>query len=74
MEDMAKWMIMAGIIIVIAGGLLLLLSKFPALSNMPGNFVFTTGNMTCFVPLAASIILSILLTIILNVALQIFRK
>ncbi len=71
---MAKLMILSGVIIIIAGGLLLLLSKFPSLGNMPGNFVFTTGNMTCFVPLAASIILSILLTIILNVALRIFNR
>ncbi len=74
MEDMAKWLIVAGVIIVIAGGLLLLLSKFPALNNMPGNFVFTSGNMTCFVPLAASIIISILLTIVLNVVLRIFNR
>ncbi len=74
MQDIAKLLIVFGAIIVLAGILLLLLGKAPFLGKLPGDFTFSSGGMTCFVPLATSIILSILLTIILNVVLRIFNR
>ncbi len=74
MQDIAKLLIAAGVIIILAGAALLLLGKVPFLGKLPGDFTFSSGGMTCFVPLATSIILSILLTIILNIIVHLTRK
>ncbi len=73
MQDIAKLLIAFGVIIVVAGVVLLLLGKVPFLGKLPGDFTFSSGGMTCFVPLATSIILSILLTIILNVIARLWK-
>ncbi len=67
MEDIGKLLIVLCVAIVIIGGVLLLVGRVPFLGKLPGDFTFSSGNVTCFFPLATMIILSILLTIILNV-------
>ncbi len=74
MQDIAKLVIAFGVILILAGAALLLLGKVPFLGKLPGDFTFSSGGMTCFVPLATSIILSILLTIILNVVLRVINR
>lgn len=74
MQDIAKLLIAFGVVIILAGGALLLLGRVPFLGKLPGDFTFSSGGMTCFVPLATSIILSILLTIILNVVVHLTHK
>jgi hypothetical protein len=74
MDDLAKLLITFGIVITIVGGILWLGSRVVGLGRLPGDFVFTSGTLTCIVPLATSIILSIIVTIILNLILPLFRK
>lgn len=58
--------------LAIVGGLMLLGGRL-GLGEMPGNFRLQGEGWTCFVPVVASIVLSLLLTIVLNVLLRWFR-
>jgi hypothetical protein len=73
MDDLAKLLILFGISITLVGALLFAAARV-GLGRLPGDFVFQSGNLTCIVPIAASLILSIVLTVVLNLAVQLFRK
>jgi Protein of unknown function (DUF2905) len=73
--SLARFLMIAGIIIFLSGGLIYLFSRSGIdLFRLPGNIRIQTENVTCFVPIVFSILLSILLTIILNVILRILNK
>lgn len=74
MDDLAKLLIASGIGIAVFGALLFVLARVFGVGRLPGDFVFQSGNMTCLVPLATSIILSLLLTVILNLVLRVLNK
>lgn len=74
MDDLAKVIIASGIGITLLGALLFVVTRFVGVGRLPGDFVFQSGNMTCLVPVATSLILSLLLTIILNVVLRLLNK
>lgn len=74
MDDLAKLLIAFGIAIALAGVLLYLFSRVFGEGRLPGDFIFRSGNVTCLVPIATSIILSILLTIVLNLILRALNK
>lgn len=64
----AKMLIITGVLILISGLVLLLLSKFPSLSfRLPGNILIKRKNFVFYFPLGISILLSILLTLILRI-------
>ena len=49
------------------GGLFWVVSRLGLpLGRLPGDFRFQAGGITCFLPLASSILLSLLLTLVLN--------
>lgn len=68
MPAIARFMMIAGIVIFLAGGILYLIGRTGLpLGRLPGDFRIQGENITCFIPLATSILLSIVLTVILNV-------
>lgn len=67
MNDLGRTLVLIGLLIAAAGGLLALLSRFGlAPGRLPGDFRWQFGSLTCFVPLGTTILLSILLTLLLN--------
>lgn len=71
MENMGRIILLLGITIALVGGLMMLLTRFfPGLSN---GWTIRLGPVTCFVPIALSIILSIILTIVLNIIIRMGR-
>lgn len=74
MDDLAKLLIALGIGIAIVGGAVWLVGRVPGLGRLPGDFTFSSGNVTCFVPIVTSVILSIVLTVVLNLILAAMRK
>ena len=60
---MAKTLIVIGL--GLAGIGLLMMLGFP-IGRLPGDLVFRRGNVSFYVPLATSILLSILLTLLLS--------
>jgi len=71
MENVARMLILTGIILLVVGGIFLLYARFSF--HMPGDIVIRRKNFVFFFPLATSIILSIVLTVILNLLIRIRR-
>ena len=62
---MGKWLIIAGILLIIAGLLVHFQVKIPWLGKLPGDIHIRNGNTNIYIPLATSIVLSLLLSLIL---------
>jgi hypothetical protein len=63
-QQIVKFLILFGAIIIVLGGLIILLGKV-GLFRLPGDFEFGSRNWKIYIPIASSIILSIILTLIL---------
>ncbi len=71
---LARWLVIAGLSLVILGGVLWLVSRIPGVENFPGTIRIEGKGFTCIFPLLASILLSILLTIFLNIIGRLLNK
>ncbi len=65
MQDIGKFLIITGIIIIAVGGLFLISGKLPWIGKLPGDIVIQRKNFTFYFPLATSILLSIIISFIL---------
>lgn len=75
LETLGRWLVIAGLVIVVLGGLLWLAARlFPNLSQFPGTIRIQTGGLTCVFPILASIIFSIVLTVLLNLIARFLNK
>ncbi|NPV91532.1 MAG: DUF2905 domain-containing protein [Firmicutes bacterium] len=64
--QMAKLIIIAGIVLVAVGLIMLGLGRGFPLGRLPGDFLFQKGNFTVYFPLVSMLIVSVVLTLILN--------
>jgi len=71
MENVARMLILTGIILLVVGSIFLLYTRFSF--HMPGDIVIRRRNFLFVFPLATSILLSIVLTVILNLLIRIKR-
>lgn len=71
--QIGRWIVIAGIALIVTGGLVYLTGKFGGLSSLPGTLKFEGSGFTCVFPLLASIILSIILTVVLNLVARLFK-
>ena len=62
---MGKFLIIAGIILVVAGLVLHFAARFPWPDKLPGDIVIDRGNFKMYIPITTSIIISIVLSLIL---------
>jgi len=62
MADVGRILIVFGVLFVVIGGVLMLFGRF----HLPGDITFRSGNVTLYIPIATSIILSVILTVVLN--------
>jgi hypothetical protein len=60
--DVGRMLLVFGVLLVVIGGALTLFGRL----QLPGDLTFRSGNVTVYVPLATSIILSIVATLVLN--------
>lgn len=68
MTEIGKLLIVLGIVIAVAGIILLLLGRTHLpLGHLPGDIVYRGKNTTFYFPLATSILLSIVLSLLLYV-------
>jgi len=67
LSTIGRWMLVFGIVIAAAGGLLWLTDRlgFP-LGRLPGDIRIEREGVSCFIPLASSILISVLLTLVIN--------
>ena len=68
MADLGKILLGVGLVMVLLGGFLLLVSNFsgkvPWLGRMPGDVYIERGSWRFYFPLTTSIVLSIALTVL----------
>ncbi len=75
MGEMGRLLVVIGLAVAFCGVIILVaLSFFPWLGNLPGDMRFEGRNYKVYFPLATMILVSILATIVLNVLLRIFRR
>lgn len=65
MGEIARWLIGAGVLLVVIGLIALGLSRF-GISRLPGDFVWQRGNFTVFAPIGTMVVLSLVLTVVVN--------
>jgi Protein of unknown function (DUF2905) len=70
MSGLGKMLIVFGVILALAGVVLLLVPKIPWLGKLPGDITYQGKNFTFYFPLATCILLSLLFSLIL----YLFRK
>jgi hypothetical protein len=75
MNDLGRILIFAGIGLLVIGGLVTLLPRLGIqLGRLPGDIRYESDQLTCLVPIATSILLSILLTVGLNLFARFFDR
>jgi len=72
-HDIGKALILLGIVILIAGILVVLAPRIPFLGRLPGDLSFHKDGVHVFIPITTCILLSIGLTVVVNVLLRLFK-
>jgi hypothetical protein len=62
---MGKFLIISGIILIVAGLIFQFFPRIPFLGKLPGDIVIDRGNFKLYFPLASSILISIIISIVL---------
>ena len=65
MPSIGRVLIVTGVILVVVGIAVTFWDKIPFIGRLPGDISFKRGNVTVYVPIVTSLVLSILLTLIL---------
>ncbi len=66
MADLGKLLLVFGVVLVIAGGALVLLGRTNLpLGRLPGDIIYRGKHTTFYFPLATSILLSVVLSVLL---------
>lgn len=75
MENIGRYLVIGGVILIVLGGLVWLGAKVGIpFGRLPGDIRIERGNGSFYFPLGSSIVISIILTILLNVIIRFFRK
>jgi hypothetical protein len=61
---LGKVLIAFGLLIVLAGVVLVLVGRVPWIGRLPGDIHIQRGNFTFYFPLATSLLLSLVLTLV----------
>jgi hypothetical protein len=74
-ENIGRYLIYGGIILILLGGGVYLAARFGIpLGRLPGDIRIEGKNGSFYFPIVTCILLSVLLTVILNVVVRLFRK
>jgi len=75
MENIARYLVIGGIILILLGGGVYLAAKFGIpLGRLPGDIHIEGRNGSFYFPIVTSILLSIVLTVVLNIIIRLFRR
>lgn len=67
LQEAGKFVIIAGILLILVGSTLWFFGKLPFLGKLPGDILVKRENFTFYAPIATGIILSIVLSIIFTI-------
>lgn len=65
MGDLARILILVGLLLIVLGGFLALFGKIPGFGKLPGDILIKKENFTFYFPLATSLLISAFLSLIL---------
>ena len=75
MENIARYLMIGGVILFLVGGGVYLAAKFGLpLGRLPGDIRIEGENGTFYFPVTTSILLSVILTVVLNIIIRLLRK
>ncbi|MCX7828314.1 MAG: DUF2905 domain-containing protein [Thermanaerothrix sp.] len=75
MWNLGKSLVLIGAVFLLAGVMVLGLSKFNLpIGRLPGDIVITRKNFTFFAPLGSMLVLSIVLSVLLNLISRIIGR
>ena len=75
MENLGRYLIIAGVLLVLIGGAVFLAGRAGLpLGRLPGDIRIDWRGGSLYIPIATSILLSVVLTLILNLVFRLFRK
>ena len=75
MSPLVRIFLLLGLVFLVIGGVIFLVERLGVpLGRLPGDFRIQRGTLTCFFPLATTILLSIVLTVLLNLLVRLFKK
>ena len=63
-HDIGKTLVIIGLVVAVAGVVLMLVGRVPWLGRLPGDIYVQRGNWSFYFPIATSIVLSVLLTLL----------
>ena len=66
MNDIARTLILIGVVLVVVGIFFAFIGKLPGLGKLPGDILIKKENFTFYFPLATGLLISLLLTLLLN--------
>lgn len=66
-SDVGKALVALGLLIALAGGVLMLVGRVPWLGRLPGDIHIERGSFSFYFPLATSLLLSVVLTLLLYI-------
>jgi hypothetical protein len=66
-QDLGRFLVVAGVVAIAAGLILLLAGRVPWLGRLPGDMVVRRGPVTFYFPIVTSLVVSVVVTILLNV-------
>ena len=73
-QDIGKFLILAGIFLILFGILFVFWQRIPFLGKLPGDIVIQKKGFGFFFPLATCLVISLVLTILINLVFWILRK
>jgi hypothetical protein len=65
MGELARVMIIIGVVLIVIGLVMLVLPRFPFLGRLPGDILIKKEHLTFYFPLATGIVISIIISLIL---------
>jgi hypothetical protein len=75
MENLARYLVIGGVVLILLGGGFYLAARLGLpLGRLPGDIQIEGKNGSFYFPVVTSIVLSLVLTIVLNIIVRLFRK
>ncbi len=72
--DLSRMLMLAGVVLVVVGGVLALLDRWPTLGSafgwlgkLPGDIVIKRDHFSLYFPLATSIVISVVVSVLLYI-------
>jgi formate hydrogenlyase subunit 3/multisubunit Na+/H+ antiporter MnhD subunit len=66
MNELARTLVIFGLVLIAAGGALMLFGKVPGLGKLPGDIAIRRDGFSFYFPLTTCLVLSAVLTLLFN--------